>query len=147
MGINSTSQNGATTFVRYTSFLGMLYVSNEENEAHIKAAKIHAGGEAEVKKGYQGYKGDTPSAKALAFLRDKGLSACEVYGPGKGSNLGRHCPGLPFVSCSRRESEFLGHRWGAKGAKFRANTILMGELLSPDDYVYTRCVHQARNEG
>ena len=80
MGINSTSQNGATTFVRYTSFLGMLYVSNEENEAHIKAAKIHAGGEAEVKKGYQGYKGDTPSAKALAFLRDKGLSACKVSG-------------------------------------------------------------------
>lgn len=80
MGIDTTKQQGVTTFVRYTSFLGMLYVSNEGNESLLKAAKLHAGGESEVKKGYQGYKGDAPSAKALAYLRDKGLSACKVSG-------------------------------------------------------------------
>lgn len=75
-----TTQNAAPAFsIRYSAFLGMLYVSNTEVEQHIKEAKALVG-ETEVKKGFQGNKGDSPSAKALSFLKDKGVVPVKVSG-------------------------------------------------------------------
>lgn len=74
-----TQSNVTATNVRYSAFLGMLYVSTNETEALIKEAKALVG-ESEVKKGYQGNKGDSPSAKAIAFLRDKNISPVKVSG-------------------------------------------------------------------
>lgn len=79
MAIHSTQNTTSIVNVRYSAFLGMLYVSTPENEAAIKEAKALVG-EAEVKKGYQGNKGDTPSAKALNFLRDKNVTSVKISG-------------------------------------------------------------------
>jgi hypothetical protein len=79
MAIHSSQSISAATNLRYSAFLGMLYVSTPETEAAIKEAKALVG-EAAVKKGYHGYKGDTPSAMAIAFLREKGISSVKVSG-------------------------------------------------------------------
>lgn len=79
MAIHFTRDTTHTTNVRYSAFLGMLYVFTPENELLINEAKALVG-EAEVKKGYQGYKGDSSSAKSLGFLRDKGITPIKVSG-------------------------------------------------------------------
>lgn len=108
MGITTTTNDVSTTNVRYSAFLGMLYVSNSENEALIKEAKIHAGGESEVKKGFQGNKGDTPSAKAVAFLRDKGITPCKVSGVLAGARvIEREIEGrkTPYLNVSLKDED------------------------------------------
>ncbi|MFN5081109.1 MAG: hypothetical protein ACK5NV_05565 [Burkholderiales bacterium] len=73
MGINvSNISNKEAINLRYSAFLGMMYVSTTESEAAIKAAKAEVG-DAEVKKGFTGNKGDGSSAKALASLVAKGV--------------------------------------------------------------------------
>lgn len=79
MAIQSTQSTKSAVFLRYSAFLGMLYISTNESEASIKEAKALVG-DAEVKRGYQGNKGDTSSAKALAYLRDKGVTSVKVAG-------------------------------------------------------------------
>lgn len=78
MGIQTLSTAAPVLYLHYSSFLGLMYVSNPASEALISEAKIEAGGEAEVKKGYTGRAGAT--AKAVAFLRSKGLFAANVIG-------------------------------------------------------------------
>lgn len=77
MGIKQSGGNIKTTNVRYSAFLGMLYLSNPETEALVAEAKALVG-ESEVKKGYSGNTGAT--AQARAFLRDKGVSSVKIEG-------------------------------------------------------------------
>ncbi len=79
MTIESTQSNISTVNLRYSAFLGMLYISTPENEALIKDAKALVG-EAEVKKGFHGNKGDSSSAKAIDYLRTKGVTPLKVIG-------------------------------------------------------------------
>jgi len=80
MGINvSNVSNKEAINLRYSAFLGMMYVSTTESEAAIKAAKAEVG-DAEVKKGYTGAKGDGSSAKALASLAAKGVKPVTLTG-------------------------------------------------------------------
>lgn len=80
MGIRSNTANANITYVRYSAFLGMLYVSTPANEKLIDEAKSLAGGEAEVKKGFAGTRGDTSSAKARAFLANQGVDGIAIDG-------------------------------------------------------------------
>lgn len=64
--------------IRYSAFLGMLYVSTKEAEDAIKAAKAEIGGESEVKKGYTGNTG--ASAKALEIVKKKNVTPVKVTG-------------------------------------------------------------------
>lgn len=108
MGITNTTNDVSTTNVRYSAFLGMLYVSNTDNEALIKEAKIHAGGESEVKKGFQGNKGDSPSAKAIALLREKGVTPCKVSGVLTGARvIERDVEGrkTPYLNVSLKDED------------------------------------------
>ena len=79
MAIQATKNVLPATNVRYSAFLGMLYVSNDSSETLIREAKTLVG-ESEVKKGFTGNVGDSPSAKACNFLREKGVSSCNVTG-------------------------------------------------------------------
>jgi len=79
MAIQATKNILPVTNMRYSAFLGMLYVSNDASEALIREAKAVVG-ENEVKKGFTGNIGETPSAKACAFLRERGVSSCNVTG-------------------------------------------------------------------
>jgi hypothetical protein len=79
MAINTRNNSGKTgTFLMFIPLLGGLFVDTEENRAAIKAAREHSG--AQQKDGYQGYKGDTSSAKALAFLKEKGIQSIASVG-------------------------------------------------------------------
>jgi hypothetical protein len=79
MGFNSAQSTSNSINLRYSAFVGMLYISNPETEQLMKEAKALVG-EAEVKKGYKGYKGDSASAKAIAFLRKNNLYSGSVSG-------------------------------------------------------------------
>lgn len=72
MGINVSNVSKEAINLRYSAFLGIMYVSTPESEEAIKAAKAEVG-ETEVKKGFTGTKGDGSSAKALASLVAKGV--------------------------------------------------------------------------
>lgn len=81
MAINQATDTSVNTFnLRYSAFLGMIYVSTPESEAAIKAVKAEVGGEAEVKKGYQGNSGNSASAKAIALLKTKGVTPVSIDG-------------------------------------------------------------------
>ena len=78
MAIQSAQAKNSVN-LRYSAFLGMLYISTNESEAFINEAKALVG-EDEAKKGFKGNKGDSASAKALDFLRQKGVTAVNVSG-------------------------------------------------------------------
>lgn len=80
MGIQQNQSSTPATNLRYSAFLGMMYVSNAESEAAIKEVKAAIGGDTEVKKGYAGDRGDTPSAKARKMLADKGIMPVSIIG-------------------------------------------------------------------
>jgi len=79
MGITRSSEAVTIHNLRYSAFLGMLYVSCPDVDALIDQAKAQVG-EAEVKKGYQGTGADTASGKALAFLRERDVSPIAIQG-------------------------------------------------------------------
>ncbi len=68
------------TNIRYSAFLGILYVSTPEVETKITEVKLTIGGETVVKRGYTGNSGEAPSAKALALLKDAGITAVKLNG-------------------------------------------------------------------
>lgn len=80
MAVNTRSNSGKDgVFLSFVPLLGGLFVDNEDTRAAIKEARVYAG--AKQTDGYQGYKGGTVSAKALAFLKEKGVfSASSVSG-------------------------------------------------------------------
>jgi hypothetical protein len=79
MAIQQTKNVLPVTNLRYSAFLGMLYVSNDSSEGLIRETKAVVG-ENEVKKGFTGNIGESPSAKAVAALRAKGVTSCNVTG-------------------------------------------------------------------
>jgi hypothetical protein len=133
MGITNTANDVSTTNVRYSAFLGMLYVSSTENEALIKAAKIHAGGESEVKKGFQGNKGDSPSAKAIALLREKGVTPCKVSGVLTGARvIERDVEGrkTPYLNVSLKDEDgryYISIALAQSGAQMLARKMVNAE--------------------
>lgn len=72
MGFNVNSNQSNLFNVRYSAFLGALYLSNDKAVEAIKNVKA-AIGEDEVKKGFQGNSGDSTSAKALRDLKSQGV--------------------------------------------------------------------------
>jgi hypothetical protein len=79
MTIQSTQSNTSTVNLRYSAFLGMVYISTPENEAIISDAKALVG-EAEVKKGFHGTKADSSSGKAINYLRTRGILPLKISG-------------------------------------------------------------------
>ncbi len=79
MSIKVTKSSVRVINVRYSAFLGMLYVSTEESEAAIEQAKMLVG-ETEVKKGFTGINGDSATAKARKFLREAGCEPVIISG-------------------------------------------------------------------
>jgi hypothetical protein len=79
MAIQATKNVLPVYNLRYSAFLGMLYVSTDASEALIREAKAQVG-ESEVKKGFTGNIGESPSARAVAALRAKGVTSSNVTG-------------------------------------------------------------------
>jgi hypothetical protein len=80
MGIVTQAATGGTVInVRFSAFLGMMYVSNPETEASIAAVKAAIGEEA-VKAGYVGTGLDTPSGRARAELKKFGIEPVSLAG-------------------------------------------------------------------
>lgn len=79
MAINTRNNSGKPgVFLTFVPLLGGLFIDNDDNRAAIKAAREHSG--AQQKDGYQGYKGTSTSAKALAFLKEKGIQSVASVG-------------------------------------------------------------------
>ena len=70
MGFTQHTSNAPLFNIRYSAFLGSLFLSNEASIAAISAVKAEIG-EDTVKKGYQG--NNSESSKAVAKLRDQGV--------------------------------------------------------------------------
>lgn len=81
-----TKTNNSIFNLRYSAFLGMLYISNKETESFISDAKALVGDD-EAKKGFKGSKGDSASAKALDFLRQHGITPVNVSGTLTGARI------------------------------------------------------------
>lgn len=138
MGIHSTQGTASITNVRYSAFLGMLYVSTPETEAAIKEAKALVG-EAEVKKGYQGNKGDSPSAKALNFLRDKNVSSVKVSGTLTSARvIERDVDGrkTPYLNVGLKDDDgryYLSVDLGQAAAQMLARKLVNAEVGVPTE--------------
>lgn len=79
MAINTRTNSGKNgVFLSFVPLLGGLFVVNEEIQVAIKAARVHSG--AQQKDGYQGYKGTSASAKALAFLKAQDIQSVASVG-------------------------------------------------------------------
>jgi hypothetical protein len=79
MAINTRTNSGKNgVFLAFVPLLGGLFIDSEDSRTAIKAAREHSG--AQQKDGYQGYKGTTASAKALAFLKEKGIQSVASVG-------------------------------------------------------------------
>jgi len=79
MGVVSQGLKANVTNVRYSAFLGMLYVSNPQTEAAIAAVKAEIG-EDTVKQGFVGITPDSASGRARNTLRDQGISPVSLVG-------------------------------------------------------------------
>jgi len=73
MGFNTSNNTGKLFNVRYSAFLGGLYLLTNESQAAIKAVKDGLGEEA-VKTGFTGSQGSGASAQALAKLKEQGIA-------------------------------------------------------------------------
>ena len=80
MGIVTQTASGGSVFnVRFSAFLGMLYVSNPDTEASIATVKA-AIGEDVVKVGFVGTSPDSASGRARAELKDAGIVPVSLAG-------------------------------------------------------------------
>ena len=70
MGFTQHTSNAPLFNIRYSAFLGTLFLSDEHSRAAISAQKAEIGEEI-VKKGFQG--NNSESTKAVAKLRDQGV--------------------------------------------------------------------------
>ncbi len=133
MAIQSTQSSKSVVFLRYSAFLGMLYVSNPDVEALIKEAKALVG-EAEVKKGYQGNKGDSSSGAALSYLRDKGVTPVKVAGILASATTidrdvdGRQTPYLSVNLIDGEERYFLSVDLSQSSAQMLARKLANAEI-------------------
>ena len=79
MAINTRNNSGKPgVFLAFIPLLGGLFVDTEVRRAAIKLAREYSG--AQQKDGYQGYKGTSTSAKALAFLKEQGIQSVSSVG-------------------------------------------------------------------
>lgn len=79
MGIVSQGLKANVVNVRYSAFLGMLYVSNEATEAAIAAIKAQIG-EDTVKQGFVGLSPESASGRARNTLREQGIGPVSLIG-------------------------------------------------------------------
>jgi hypothetical protein len=79
MAFNTTTRALPAFNLKFSSFLGGLYEASKANEELVEKAKALVG-EDEVKKGFQGRKGDVASAKALRFLQEQGMTLINSEG-------------------------------------------------------------------
>lgn len=79
MGIVSQGPKSTVINVRYSAFLGMLYVSNEQTESAIAAIKAQIG-EDTVKQGFVGLAPDGASGRARNTLREQGINPVSLVG-------------------------------------------------------------------
>jgi hypothetical protein len=79
MGINVSNENVAVVNIRYSNFLGMMYISNDMSNAAIAEVRKEIGDEA-VKKGFVGAGSSTASGKARDLLKAKGVVPVNITG-------------------------------------------------------------------
>lgn len=79
MGIVTNATKSNVINLRYSAFLGMLYVSNPTTEAEIAAVKAEIGEEI-VKQGFVGVSPDSASGRARAILADKNIVPVSMIG-------------------------------------------------------------------
>lgn len=130
MGFNASNTQANLFSVRYSAFLGALYLATPEAEEHIKAVKAAIGGD-EVKKGFQGNSGDTPSAKALRELRSKGVLFGNMTGRLTGVRLlERDVNGRPMPYLSVTVTDDDGKYNLSISASQRASQMLIRKLAN-----------------
>jgi len=132
MGINTNNNVGSNLpayNLRYSQFLGMMYVSDDKSETAIREVKAMVG-EPEVKKGYSGNRGDTATAKALAFLRERGVMPVSLSGTLTSARVvEREVNGRPtkYLTVGMKDAEgryYLSVDLGAQGAQMLARKLV-----------------------
>lgn len=132
-----TKSNQSVFNIRYSAFLGMLYLSTTETESLINEAKAFVGVD-EAKKGFKGSNGDTASARALNFLRQKGITAINVSGILTSAKIidrdvdGRPTPYLNVGLKDGEERYFLSVNLSQDAAQ-----MLVRKLVNAEIGVYT----------
>lgn len=130
MGFNASSNQSALHAVRYSAFLGALYLATAQAEESIKAVKADIG-EDEVKKGFQGSSGDSSSAKALRELRSKGVLFGNMVGRLTGVRLlERDVNGRPTPYLSVTVTDDDGKFNLSVAATSRASQMLIRKLAN-----------------
>lgn len=130
MGFNASANQSNLHSVRYSAFLGALYLATQAAEEHIKAVKA-AIGEDEVKKGFQGNSGDSTSAKALRELRSKGVLFGNMTGRLTGVRLlERDVNGRPTPYLSVTVTDEDGKYNLSVAATQRASQMLIRKLAN-----------------
>lgn len=128
-----TKSNQSVFNIRYSAFLGMLYLSTTETESFINEAKALVG-EEEAKKGFKGSHGDTASAKALNFLRQKGVTAINVSGTLTSAKIiDRDVDGrpTPYLNVGLKEGEeryFLSVNLSQDAAQMLVRKLVNAEI-------------------
>lgn len=79
MGFNQSASSTALFPVRFSSFLGSMFLATQEAEEAVKAVKAELGEDA-VKQGFQGIGENTSSGKARKQLLAKGVKFGEMHG-------------------------------------------------------------------
>lgn len=141
MGIVTNSNVGSnlpTYNLRYSQFLGMMYVSDDKSETVIREAKALVG-EAEVKKGYAGNRGDTATAKALAYIRERGITPVSLTGTLTSARVvEREINGRPakYLTVGFKDADgryYLSVELNAQGAQMLARKLVNAQPDMPTE--------------
>lgn len=132
MGIETNQGPASSTInVRYSAFLGMLYVSNPETEAAIAAIKVQIGGEEVVKQGFVGITPDSSSGRARTMLREMKIVPVSLHGDLRSVRLvKRPNPAggeRQYVNLGLRDAEgryFLSVDLGTKGTQMLVRKLV-----------------------
>lgn len=110
-------------YCKYSSFLAGIFPSEPASEAKVTAAITAVGGETVRKRGYTGTGRDSPSAKALAILREEGVTPLTLSGPLTAVRMERHMAGgtmqpyLQITLGTLAGKQFLSVEVSAKAAQ------------------------------
>lgn len=139
MGIVSQTNKSNAINVRYSAFLGMLYVSNTETEAAIGNVKAEIGEEV-VKQGFAGVAPDSPSGRARKMLEGHGIKPVSMVGDLRSVRyVQRETPGgvkREYLNVGVRDDE--GRYFASLDLSSKSTQMLVRKLFNAEPGVTTK---------
>jgi hypothetical protein len=136
MGFNNKTTSTSISSIRYSAFLGALYMMEDKTSEELKKAYALVGGEGVVKKGFTGSSG--ASATALKALKEAGQKFGNMEGLLTGVRLntrdvgGRPTPYLGLTLTDGTEKFHLSVSIpGQKGVQMLIRKLAMAQIKEP----------------